>query len=194
VPTDHERNTAGLERSEFLTANCFVRRRALEAIGGFDERFTMAWREDSDLHFRLLDSGGLIVRATDAVVVHPARPAPWGVSLKEQRKARFDALLFRNHPQRFRERIHPRCPWDYYVIVLAALVAAYALLAGWTGAALAAAALWAALTGQLVARRLAHADRSPGHIAEMIITSLAIPFLSVFWRLYGGLRYRVVFW
>src|SRR4051812_20700679 len=37
APTDYERNTAGLEASEFITANCFCRRQVLEAIGGFDE-------------------------------------------------------------------------------------------------------------------------------------------------------------
>jgi GT2 family glycosyltransferase len=38
-PTDWDLNTAGLDGAEFATANCFVRRGALEAIGGFDERF-----------------------------------------------------------------------------------------------------------------------------------------------------------
>ncbi len=48
-PTDYQRNEAGLEQAEFVTANCFCRRDALEAVDGFDERFTMAWREDADL-------------------------------------------------------------------------------------------------------------------------------------------------
>ncbi len=43
--------------AEFVTANCFVRRDVLVAVGGFDERFSAAWREDSDLHFALLQVG-----------------------------------------------------------------------------------------------------------------------------------------
>src|SRR5579885_3363773 len=82
-PTDYERNEAGLEIGQFVTANCFVRRAALGAIGGFDERFTAAWREDSDLHFNLLRAGRRIVPAPEAVVVHPVRPAPWGISLRQ---------------------------------------------------------------------------------------------------------------
>src|SRR5262245_25726766 len=39
-PTDYERNESGLAAAEFVTANCFVRRAVLEAVGGFDERFT----------------------------------------------------------------------------------------------------------------------------------------------------------
>ncbi len=105
APTDYERNEAGLERAEFVTANCFVRRETMEAVGGFDERFQAAWREDSDLHFALLRRGDRIVKAPAAVVVHPVRPAPWGVSLKQQRKSLFNALLFKKYPELYRQRI-----------------------------------------------------------------------------------------
>ena len=47
-PTDHELNTKGLEAAPCATANCFYAKSALAAVGGFDERFTAAWREDSD--------------------------------------------------------------------------------------------------------------------------------------------------
>jgi hypothetical protein len=30
-------------------------------------------------------------------------------------------------------------------------------------------------------------------VAEMVLTSALIPFLSVFWRLYGALKFRVWF-
>src|SRR5690348_17598480 len=93
MPTDYERNESGLERAEFITANCFVRRGVLERLSGFDESFRMPWREDSDLHFRLLEAGFRVARAEDAIVVHPVRPAPWGVSLRQQKKVVFDALL-----------------------------------------------------------------------------------------------------
>ena len=66
----------GLERAEFVTANCFVRKNVLERLGGFDESFRLAWREDSDLHFRLLEGGFTVARAPGAIVVHPLRPAP----------------------------------------------------------------------------------------------------------------------
>jgi GT2 family glycosyltransferase len=193
-PTDFDRNTAGLEASEFITANCLCRRQALESIGGFDETFTLAWREDSDLHFRLLDTGGRIVRESAAVVIHPVRPAAWGVSLKEQRKAMFDALLFRKHPQHFRSRIYPAWPWAYYMTVISGLVAiGSALSANWPLAA-AGAFVWCLFSLELVVRRLRSTIHSPAHVAEMLVTSLAIPFLSVFWRLYGALRFRTLFW
>jgi GT2 family glycosyltransferase len=53
-----------------------IRRSALEMVGGFDERFTVAWREDSDLQFTLLERGMILVSALRAVVTHPIRQAP----------------------------------------------------------------------------------------------------------------------
>jgi GT2 family glycosyltransferase len=80
-PTDYQRNEAGLATAAFVTANCFCRRDVLQTLGGFDERFTHAWREDSDLHLRLLEGGFKLRKVPEAVVVHPVRQASWGISL-----------------------------------------------------------------------------------------------------------------
>ena len=116
-PTDYERNAAGLATAEFVTANSFYLRSALEAVGGFDERFAMAWREDSDLWLTFMGRGETLVSAEDAVVIHPLRPAPWGVSLSQQRKSQYNALLYKKHPQLYRQRVQPGPPRDYYAIV-----------------------------------------------------------------------------
>ena len=192
-PTDYHRNEAGLEGAEFVTANCFVRRGALEAVGGFDERFTAAWREDSDLHFNLLRAGRRIVSAPEAVVVHPVRPAPWGISLRQQRKSLFDALLYKKHPGLYRRQIRSSPPWEYYASVAALTAAAAGAVGGITPVALAGLGAWLWLTGRFCIRRLRRTSRSPYHVTEMIVTSALIPPLSVFWRLYGALRYRVLF-
>jgi GT2 family glycosyltransferase len=191
-PTDYERNESGLATAEFVTANCFVRRTALEAVGGFDERFRAAWREDSDLQFNLLERGLKVLKVPEAVVVHPVRPARWGVSLRQQRKCVYDALLYRKHPELYRRRI-PGPPWDYYGIVLAVVIAAGCLLAGAVWPALVAGLVWLTLTVRFLARRLRGTSRRPGHVIEMAVTSVAIPFLSIFWRLRGAVRFRVWF-
>lgn len=192
-PTDYERNEAGLESAEFVTANCLVRRDELEAVGGFDERFRAAWREDSDLHFALLRRGARIVKAPAAVVVHPVRPAPWGVSLTQQRKALFNALLFKKHPDLYRRRIRAGPPWGYYATVASLAVAPASAMLGRTAPAIAAVAVWAALTARFCLRRLRRTSRAPGHVLEMAVTSALIPPLSVFWRLYGAVKFRVLF-
>jgi GT2 family glycosyltransferase len=186
-PTDYERDAAGLEGAEFATANCLYRRSALELVGGFDERFTLAWREDSDLYFTMLENGMKLVRAPQAVVIHPVRPAPWGVSLWQQHKTMFDALLFRKHPELSRSHI-PAFPFNYYVMAGALGIAAGAWLGGQNRIALGACAIWALTTGRFCAKRLRNTSRAPLHVAEMIVTSALIPPLSCYWRLRGALK------
>jgi GT2 family glycosyltransferase len=192
-PTDYQRDARRLETAEFVTANCFCRKGVLEALGGFDERFTAPWREDSDLHFRLLEMQARIVHVPQALVVHPVRPAPWGVSLLQIKKIAFDALLYKKHPRLYREKIRAVPRWDYYATVAALLLGCAALLAGNLALAATGGVLWLALTARLCARRLAGTVKTPSHIAEMIVTSALIPPLAVFWRIAGAIRYRVRF-
>ena len=174
-PTDYEKDAAGLTRAEFVTANCFVRRDVLERIGGFDERFTSAWREDSDLHFRLLEAGCRIDHAPDAVVVHPIRAAGFGVSLAQQRKVVFDALLYRKHPRLYRQRIRRMPPVEYYVASASALACFVAAGTGHPRAALVALVPWLLVTLYLTGKRLNGTRHSPRHVVEMALTSAAIP-------------------
>lgn len=192
-PTDHARNTQGLERAEFVTANAFVRREALSAVGGFDARFTRAWREDSDLHFALIERYGRVGRADDAVVLHPVRAAPWGVSLSQQQNVYFDALLYAKHPALFRRKIRTRPPLNYLAIVGSAAAAVATAAAGHGALALALAG--ASLAGCLAfaLQRLRGASRAPAHVAEMLVTSVAIPFLAVYWRIRGAWRFRTLY-
>lgn len=191
-PTDHELMTLGLEQAEFVTANAFVRRDELHRVNGFDEQFQRAWHEDSDLQFRLMD-GGTVGRCRDAVVFHPVRPERWGISLRQQRNAVFDALLFKKHPRLYRERLHPQPPWHYYGIVSLGIGAVGAALARQPAVAIAAAVGAIGLVARFAWRRLARTSRAPDHVVEMIATSAVIPFLSVWWRLRGALRFRVLF-
>jgi len=191
-PTDHELMTRGLETAEFVTANAFVRRDTLARIGGFDERFLRAWREDSDLQFRLQEQGP-VGRIADALVWHPVRPERWGVSLRQQRNVFFDALLYRKHPGLYRSRVRRVPPWDYYGVV-ALTVAAIALgVAGQGVPALAAIAVAGLLILRIAMKRLRRTARTPSHVWEMLCTSAAIPFLSVYWRLRGAWHFRTPF-
>lgn len=192
-PTDNELNAAGLERSDFITANCFYRRETLELLGGFDERFATAWREDSDLYFSLREQGCGFARAEDAVVIHPVRAETWGASLRQQRKSFYNALLYKKHPALYRRYIQPAPPWHYYGMAagLSAAVAGAVLGSGITAAV--GLAAWFVLYAAFCRRRLLNTSRSPAHVLEMVITSLAIPFLSIYWRLRGAVRWRVFF-
>ena len=191
--TDYEKNTAGLETAAFVTANCCCTKAALEKTGGFDERFSMAWREDSDLEFQLMLHQVPIIHLEDAVVTHPVRTAPWGISIKEQKKGMFNALLYKKYPRLYRQKIQPSPLWNYYLIVLCALIFFATLFTEYKSLAVISFLGWLLLTASFILKRLKHTSKKPGHVAEMIVTSICIPFISVYWQLYGAWKYRVLF-
>ncbi len=183
-PTDYERDAAGLASAVFVTANCFVRQSALVEVGGFDERFRVAWREDSDLYFSLLESGNKVEHLAGALVVHPIRPAPWGISLKQQFKSRYDMLLYRKHPVLYRRHV-PAFPSLYIAIVGFMIAAITLLVAGRSQLALLCAMASLAMTLTFTVRRLRGTSHRIEHVTEMLFTSLLIPWLSVYHRLIG---------
>ena len=192
-PTDYERDAAGLEDAGFVTANCVVRRDVLESLGGFDERFARAWREDSDLYFRLLDGRYTVGHAEDVVVEHPVRPARWGASLQQQCKASYDALLYRKFPALYARHVRPGRPTMYYPTVFALVAMLVGAAAKQRDVTIAGAIAWIGLTAWFAAKRLRGTSHDPRHVAEMVVTSALIPPLSLFWRATGALRFRVWF-
>lgn len=192
-PTDYELNAAKLAEKDFVTANSFFTRDALERIGGFDERFKEAWREDTDVWFSMLDHGMKMVHAPDAVVEHPIRPAPWGVSLSQQKKAEYNPLLYKKHPRLYRERIGHSPRW-YYPAAVTGVGAIGALLFGRRRTAGVLAFAWAAMTGAFFVSRLRGTSKRPAHVAEMAVTSALIPPISLYRRIKGSIRFKTVFW
>ncbi len=192
IPTDYELNTSNLETAEFVTANCICSKKALLKVGGFDERFSIAWREDSDLHFKLL-THSIPIRKVPALVIHPVRKAPWGISIQDQKKGIYNALLYKKYPELFRKRIKSSPTWNYYLMIISFFSALLLLQSGFHTAGLVALSAWLMLLIAFIVRRLKSTARTPSHIWEMIVTSIAIPFLSVFWQLYGSFKYRVLY-
>jgi GT2 family glycosyltransferase len=190
TPTDYELDAKNLERAEFVTANCFCRKAVLVELGGFDERFRLAWREDADLYFRLIQHCANIVHAPEAVMMHPIRPAGWGVSLSQVKKVQFDALLYKKHPTLYRHKIRPAPRWDFYLTVSALVIAIAAALLGILPLVLIAGTTWVLATGYFCYERLRKTSKAPLHIAEMVVTSALIPPLALFWRVVGMLKFR----
>jgi hypothetical protein len=161
----------------------------------------MAWREDSDLHFSLLKyaekKGMKLGQAKQAIIVHPVRPAKWGICLSQQKKSMFNALLYKKHPELYRTRIQALPPLRYYLILFFFVLALLGLLRGaLTGSYLLcifSAWAWLMLTASFAIQRLNGTSWSPSHIAEMFFTSALIPPLSVYWRIRGAVRFRVPF-
>jgi hypothetical protein len=190
-PTDWERNVAGLDGATWITADMAVRRAALDQVGGFDERFPRAYREDTDLALRLLDRGWALT-VGGRQVRHPVRPAPWWISVRLQAGNADDVLLERLHGRDWRARlgVEPGT-WSSYPVRTA-------LGAGALGAAAlrrprvaaVAGAGWALATARFAWRRIAPGPRTPREVAAMAVTSAAIPPVACYHRLRGVLRWR----
>ncbi|MGY1827498.1 HAD-IIIA family hydrolase [Blastococcus sp. SYSU DS0541] len=189
-PTDWERGTAGLATSSWITADLAYRRSALAAVGGFDERFPRAFREDSDLALRVMDSGARLVRG-QRWITHPVRPADRWVSVRVQAGNADDVLMRRLHGAGWRERADAalgRRP--QHTAVTAAAVAALGLAAARRPrAALAAASAWAVGTAEFAWRRIAPGPRDRAEVATMLATSALIPPLATWHWLRGVVRH-----
>jgi glycosyltransferase involved in cell wall biosynthesis len=192
-PTDFQRNVKALERGEFLTCNAFYRRTALERVDGFDERFTVPFREDSDLQYRVDALGGRMVKDNELLVVHPAPTGRFATSLRLQRYSLFNALMYKKHRERYRRDLQAWPPLHYYAIVGLALIAVAGLLAGLAWVVAGAGFGWLLLEARFFFHRIEGVSHQPQHILDMAYTSLLIPPLSVYWRLRGAWQFRVLF-
>lgn len=192
LPTDYENNIAQLERARFVTANCACSRNALLLTGGLDEEFTMAWREDTALEFDLSEKEVPIIKVPGAVIVHPVRAAAWGVSLREQKKSMYNALLYKKHPYLF-EKSDTGHPPLYYYLITGSLLLSLACSFHHTHLMLYCQVVWLACTGWFAWVRLRNTSRSVHHITEMICTSAIIPFLSLYWNLYGAIKFKTLY-
>jgi cellulose synthase/poly-beta-1,6-N-acetylglucosamine synthase-like glycosyltransferase len=195
--TDNARNTAGLENAVFVTANAFVWRHALAEVGGFDVRYLRAWREDTDLYFALIarwPEAGAVSAAPQARVVHPVREARFLVSIGQQANMAFDALLFKKYPQLYDRHCGIRHPPPAYAAIVLATIAAVAALPFSPMASALCAAIAVGLVLRFAAQRLRGLAKSPRQVADMLISSFAIPYVSLYWRAVGALRWRVAFY
>lgn len=190
---EYERHAKNTEYTEFSAANCFCRKQVLENLGGFDERFNLSWREDADLYFRLLSRADRVVHAPSAVMMHPIRSVAWGESLRQQKRAHSDALLYKKHPGLYRQKIRAGSHWECYLIVIVILSGLAALVLGQFMLAAAAAVTWLFMTACFGLQWLVPAPPTASHIADIIVSAVLIPPLAVFWRLTGAIRFRVPF-
>ncbi len=190
-PTDWERGTAGLARARWIAADMAYRTGVLEEFGGFDERFTRAYREDADLALRVLDAGWRIRRGR-RTTRHPVHPTTRWVSLEQQRGNADDALMRRLHgPDWWAKAVAPRGRIRRHAAITGAGAAALALAAAGRPRAAGVAGLgWAAGTAEFAWARIAPGPRTRDEVTTMLITSALIPPAATWHRLSGLWRHR----
>ena len=133
------------------------------------------------------------MKVQTAQVTHPVREAAWGISLTEQKKSMFNALLFKKFPDLYKSRISARPVWSYYAVIFLSLSAMIFFMVHKPLLAVTASVFWFYLIVNFIFKRLRDTNLSVSHKLEMICTSLLIPYLSVYWTLRGAFRYKVFF-
>lgn len=190
-PTDWERGTAGLETSHWITADLSYRREELSAVGGFDERFPRAFREDADLALRLGAEDGRVVTGRRHVA-HPVRPADDLASLRQQRGNADDYLMRALHGPGWQRRAGAPVGrrWAHAAICAAGAVAVAGVASRRPRLAALGAAGWLAGTAKFAWRRIAPGPRDRQEVRRMLLTSAAIPVAATWHSGRGALRHR----
>ncbi|GAA2262819.1 glycosyltransferase [Streptomyces atrovirens] len=190
-PTDWERGTAGLARARWITADMAYRRRALEAVGGFDERFRRAFREDADLALRVLDAGWTLSEGR-RTTAHPVRPTGRWISVRLQAGNADDVLMTRLHGRGWWRRAQaPRGRLPAHLALTAAgLTAAGCLLSGRPRTAVACATGWLAGTAEFALARILPGPRTRDEIVTMALTSVLVPPAATWHWLRGHVLHR----
>ena len=87
--------------NRFVGANMAIRRSVIEEIGGYDERYYLH-REDTDIAWRILGSGGVIAWRPECLIHHPT---PLGSTSGGKLAAfpRSEQLLYRCSPTKYVE-------------------------------------------------------------------------------------------
>ncbi|MGW3493630.1 glycosyltransferase family 2 protein [Streptomyces sp. NPDC001020] len=193
APTDWERCTGSLATARWITADMAYRRQALEAVGGFDERFRRAFREDADLALRVKDAGWtLIVGGRETT--HPVRRTDRWVSVRAQAGNADDVLMTRLHGRGWWRRAgarRGRLPAHLAVTGAAAAAAACAAMRR-PRAAGALTAVWLAGTAELALTRILRGPRTAQEVTDMLLTSALIPPAACGQWLLGWWRHRRV--
>jgi hypothetical protein len=208
-PTDWERNVHGLEAARFTTADLAYRRDVLAEVGGFDERFPRAYREDADLALRVLRSGYRIQQGRRSAS-HPVRKAGRLVSVRLQAGNADDVLMRALHGPAWRVAAGvTRGRRRRHLATVAAGLAALASIALgrhcetpptggvrglpmgrsalWARVAALAGAGWLAGTAELAWARIAPGPRTLDEVATMVVTSLLLPPAAT-WHWLDGWR------
>ncbi|NIH84197.1 HAD-IIIA family hydrolase [Amycolatopsis granulosa] len=190
-PTDLERDTAGLATAEWITADMAYRRDVLSAVGGFDERFPRAFREDADLALRVRQAGWRLERGI-RTTLHPARHGGFFASVRAQRGNADNALMRRKFGPQWREltAAGPGRLGRHTLTTLSGLAALACAAARRPTPAAFAGIAWLGLTAEFALRRILPGPRTPAELAKMAVTSVLIPPVAVRHRLAGELRVR----
>lgn len=185
-PTDDERRTLGLRGARWITADAAMRRSALMSVGGFDERFPRAYREDADLALRLI-AAGFTLHVGARTTTHPIGANRLLASIRAQAGNADNALMRRRHGPGWRSRAGegPGRLGRHTTTTALGIIALAAAAFGRPRTAVVAAAAWLAATARFAVHRIGAGPRTAREILAMATTSALVPPVAVVQRVRG---------
>jgi len=176
----------------WMTCNMMYRRAWLDEVDGFDERFRLAFLEDSDVALGVQERGGRIAWDPSVVVQHLVLQEGRAKFGKEARKRFYNPLLYRKHPKSYVRHIATVVPGlpplhlKYMGFALLAFV--LALIAITVSAPVGGAAVFASFAAAFYLRRGAHAYRARDIVS--ILQAAAHPWVQTYWVLRGAAHFK----
>jgi GT2 family glycosyltransferase len=180
-------NTSG---GLYLTANLICRRSAFLEVGGFDEHFRQAGREDTQLAWKLMERGCRIMFAPEVVVTHAVLAGDDMVFIRYARRAPADVLLWRMFPDRYRKAGFHVVPRSYPLNFLGWLIMAAGIaLRSWPVVLAGVAGLWLFLAYAVAARARGRRVTAAAAL-RLACQFLWIPWLHLWGAVTGWWRTR----
>lgn len=168
----------------FATCNVLYPRAALERVGGFSDRFgDTVGGEDTDLAWRVIESGGSVAFAPDAVVRHGVEPLSPRAMLALALRWSDAMAVLRLHPRLRREALQLGIFWKTSHRDLAAAAVGLALARAFPPAL-----LLALPYARNLRARCRALDASPGWAAWLVTCDLVETYAAA----RGGIRHRVL--
>ncbi len=182
-----------LTKTGYQTCNIFYRKKILEEVGGFDERFVESAREDSDLAFTALKRGYRIGYAPTAIIKHPVNDDESWDLIKSAKRALSDPLLYKKHPDLYRQNIGTVFSGSYKLIYGLALGTLIMTAAGnYMAATLFLLSYLAVLV--LSALRQLKGKRTRGQLGKLLASLFIAPYILLYSVFAGNLKYRSRLW
>jgi hypothetical protein len=163
----------------YVTCNMAFRKKFLKLVGGFDETFRCANREDADVAFSIIEKGGRISFCRSAVVRHAYLRSSFSRELRRKTYYMWDILLAKKHPQLYRKNI--RYPSErftpfYIIFLLLSFLSPYFLLC-----------ILPVAYAELAYRKYSYSV--PDYVGFLFLQTIG-SFLTLASVLYGSARFR----
>jgi hypothetical protein len=114
------------------------------------------------------------------------------VSIRDEKKGVYNVYLYKKYPRLYEERIGKHIPTIYYIVILALAAMLLGVFLQSKPLMLSSFVVWSGSTLFFSWKRLKNTRKTLAHVTEMLFTSMVIPVLSLYYRGYGIMKYRVL--